>query len=56
MIIQFGNSKYLNTDKITHILPNKYNPSVSDVYFTSGDYVSVDNNILNNILKIEVIE
>lgn len=56
MMIQFGDYKYLNTDQITHILPNKYLRSVSDVHLTSGDYVSVKNNILNNILKNFKIE
>lgn len=56
MIIRYENHKYLNTDYITHIEPNRYNHLESRIYMSSGEIVDISKSILNEILKKLKIE
>lgn len=51
MILEFNNHNYLNTDQITHIIPNKYDSSKFRIYLSNGDVINVNNDILKDILK-----
>lgn len=51
MFLEFNNHKYLNTDQITHILPNLYDSSESHIYLSNGACIDMKNDVLKDVLK-----
>lgn len=57
MMIKFDCNKYINTDQITHILPNRYDCMESHIYLASGNYIEIKKSDLKKVLeKIKVEE